>query len=92
VIAYGVGGAVETIVSANGSHQTAPGYATGLFFHQQTAEALMDAVRRFETLDFDPAAARANATRFNVAAFQTGIMSQVEKLRDRLPARERLAD
>lgn len=62
VIAYAAGGALETIVEGK----------TGLFFHSQTPEALAEAVLEFErrAADFDPAAIRRNAERFDVKNFQ----------------------
>ena len=42
VIAYGRGGATESVI---------PGI-TGLFFSEQSAEAILDAVRRFERTGF----------------------------------------
>ncbi len=79
VIAFGAGGALETVVAANGDAAPTGGAATGLFF-QQAPDALVDAVRRFETMVFDPAAGPANAARFSLAAFQAGIQLQVEQL------------
>jgi glycosyltransferase involved in cell wall biosynthesis len=60
VIAYGAGGALDTVV---------PG-ETGVFFHEQTAEALAETVRAFDPDDMDPGACRANAERFTVPVFQ----------------------
>lgn len=62
VIAYGKGGSTETVV---------PG-KTGLFFSEQTVEAICDAVQRFEACrsDFDPAQIRANAERFSDDRFR----------------------
>jgi glycosyltransferase involved in cell wall biosynthesis len=59
VIAYGAGGALDTVV---------PG-ETGAFFHEQTAEALAEAVRACDADAMDPDACRANAERFAVAVF-----------------------
>jgi len=65
VIAYGRGGARETI------HDRADGHPTGRFFAEQTPEALAAAVRRFEA-DFppiDPRDCRASAERFSAERF-----------------------
>ncbi len=67
VIAFGRGGALETVTPE-----------TGEFFGEQTVEALIDAVHRFEGRAFDPAVARANAARFSRAAFEKGIRAEVE--------------
>lgn len=61
VIAFGRGGALETVI---------PG-ETGLLFPEQTEEALLDAVGRFQTMRFSPAAIRRRAESFGVAAFRT---------------------
>lgn len=63
VIAYGRGGAVDSIVPDE----------TGLFFEDQTVDALVEAVERFERWlpHFDPAAATANARRFAPEIFDS---------------------
>jgi glycosyltransferase involved in cell wall biosynthesis len=59
VIAFAKGGALDTVVEGE----------TGLFFHEQSVEALMAAVEQFETMTFDPVAIRANAERFGTTRF-----------------------
>jgi glycosyltransferase involved in cell wall biosynthesis len=65
VIAYKEGGALET-VRAN---------ETGLFFEEQTPEALVDAVKRFEDIEkqFEPELCRQNANRFSPEQFRSAI-------------------
>lgn len=63
VIAFGRGGALET-VDASGKHPT------GVFFGAQTAEAVQEAVLRFEASVFDAKACRKNALRFSAERFQ----------------------
>jgi len=60
VIAFGQGGALDTVVEGQ----------TGLFFREQSVDALIEAIEQFETMSFDPAAARANAERFSVERFK----------------------
>ncbi len=60
VIAYGVGGARETVRDPT----------TGVLFAEQSAEGLAAAIERFEGLALDPADARENARRFSRARFQ----------------------
>jgi glycosyltransferase involved in cell wall biosynthesis len=60
VIAFGQGGALDTIVEGQ----------TGLFFHEQTIEALIEAIRQFESMSFDPTVIRANAERFSAERFK----------------------
>jgi glycosyltransferase involved in cell wall biosynthesis len=67
VIALGAGGALESII---------PG-ETGLFFSERTAESLMTAIRRFDTIAWLPEKARANAERFGKDRFQREILEEV---------------
>jgi glycosyltransferase involved in cell wall biosynthesis len=60
VIAFGQGGALDTVIEGQ----------TGLFFREQSAEALIEVIEQFERMSFDPAAARANAERFSVERFK----------------------
>ncbi len=71
VIAFGKGGARETIV---------PG-VTGLFFEKQTPESLAAAVDQFEagSDSFDPVVIRRNAERFSVDRFRREFGEFVEK-------------
>ncbi|MBI4637601.1 MAG: glycosyltransferase [Candidatus Rokubacteria bacterium] len=68
VIAYGGGGALETIVPLDGTDEP----PTGLFFHAQTADALVAAIRRFEANAhrFLPKALRARAEVFDRPSFK----------------------
>jgi glycosyltransferase involved in cell wall biosynthesis len=69
VIAFARGGAAETIVEGQ----------TGLFFREQTAESVMDAVREFEVMgDWDVSAIRRNAERFDAARFREQFAGVVE--------------
>jgi glycosyltransferase involved in cell wall biosynthesis len=65
VIAYRGGGAMETVREG----------FTGMFFDEQTPEALAAAVRRFEGFaqPFSPAACRANAERFSPEKYRDAI-------------------
>ena len=59
VIAYGRGGVLESVRPA----------VTGMFFGQQTADALTAAVRAFRDETFDPAVIRAHAEQFSRQRF-----------------------
>lgn len=76
VIAYGKGGALETISGHDGHGQT------GVFFHQQTPEAIVAAVKHLDQrLPFiSPEACRANVARFSVDRFQREFSQFVEKV------------
>ena len=69
VIAYGKGGALETVQDGQ----------TGLFFEDQSAESLIDAVERFEQNSFDPHACVQNTARFSKAQFQEEFKMFVEQ-------------
>jgi glycosyltransferase involved in cell wall biosynthesis len=66
VIAFGRGGAAETVVPLDLSDGP-----TGVFFHEQTVDALVDAILQFETRsgEFDPAAVRRQAVQFHPRRF-----------------------
>jgi glycosyltransferase involved in cell wall biosynthesis len=61
VIAFGRGGATETVIDGE----------TGLFFHEQTSEAIVKAVDEFELCrsKFDRNRIRQNADRFSTSRF-----------------------
>ena len=74
VIAYGVGGARETVHDG----------VTGVLFDAQTPEAVADAIRRFETLQLDPAAPRENARTFGRARFRAEMAAVIAQAAERL--------
>lgn len=81
VIAYGKGGALETIQGASDDKRT------GVFFDEQTVESLQSAVKRFEQLDkrISPQDCRANAQRFSPERFRDELCTFVESvLRERI--------
>lgn len=69
VIAYGRGGALETVLDPQ----------TGVFFREQTPEALMEAVQELEQRTFDAQAIRQNALRFSEQAFETAFRKAIEQ-------------
>jgi glycosyltransferase involved in cell wall biosynthesis len=70
VIAYGAGGALETV---------APG-RTGLHFAEQTVECLGEALRHFEGQVFEKAACRAQALRFSKQRFMAELREEVDRV------------
>jgi len=72
VIAYGRGGALETVVGELPSKSFAPEFSTGVFFGEQSAESLAEAIRFFESNErrFSPAFIRRHAERFDVSRFK----------------------
>ena len=77
VIAYGVGGATETVLDM----RKYPDSATGLLFPEQTEKALMEAVEFFESSQgyFQPEIIRKQADKFSQTVFQKHYLSFVEK-------------
>ena len=69
VIAYAGGGALETVVEG----------VTGAFFHQQTPEALIEAIEKFDDKAYDPAAIRRHAQRFDKKVFKRRLREFVEE-------------
>ncbi len=70
VIAYGAGGALDSIIEGS----------TGCFFAQQTPEALIDALRCFQADQFDPQVIRRHAEAFDTARFRQRMMQQITAL------------
>jgi glycosyltransferase involved in cell wall biosynthesis len=73
VIAFGRGGALESVVGLDDAAARAP---TGVFFEAQTTESLAAAVERFESATIDPQDCAERAKIFSVQAFR----QQWEKL------------
>lgn len=67
VLAYAAGGALETVL---------PGQ-TGELFHEQSAEAIVDAVGSFDPDAYDPAAATRHARGFGREHFDAAIRAEV---------------
>jgi glycosyltransferase involved in cell wall biosynthesis len=77
VIAYGKGGATETVVPLDGDGRAEP---TGAWFPEQTADSLIEAMHRFEGRagDLDPAAARRQALRFAQARYERQLFTYLD--------------
>jgi glycosyltransferase involved in cell wall biosynthesis len=80
VIAYGKGGALETIVPLDKNKKEQSSNATGMFFYEQTPESLAQAVARFEEAQdlFDWQVIRRNAESFDRAIFKDKIRKYIE--------------
>jgi glycosyltransferase involved in cell wall biosynthesis len=83
VIALQRGGAAETVLALDGPPDTAA-RATGVGFAAQTADALVDAVHRFEAAEpfFDPKLVRSHAERFSAPRFRDEFLREVHALLD----------
>ena len=82
VIAYGQGGALDSVIPYKDTDVANTGYLpTGLFFDQQTATSVVAAVERFEALPGGISAqtCAANAARFAPEHFRREFMAIVEQ-------------
>lgn len=75
VLAYGKGGLLETVAEGR----------TGVFFAEQTPEALAAAAARAEGVAWDPAAIRAHAEQFGEDRFLGGMRAEIGRLMDGRP-------
>jgi glycosyltransferase involved in cell wall biosynthesis len=77
VIAFGRGGATETVIPPEQGPEP-----TGLWFPEQTVEALMDALYRFEQMGrhFHPAAIRRQALLFHGERFAEEIFGYIDEV------------
>lgn len=78
VIAFGRGGVRDTV---RPPEATASGTATGVFFAEQSAGALLEGIEQFERIerDFVPLEIRRWAEQFSVASFREGLTAEVAK-------------
>jgi glycosyltransferase involved in cell wall biosynthesis len=70
IVAFGRGGATETVVDS----------ITGVFFFEQTVEAISSAVRRLATVDIDPQKIATHAGQFGQAQFFQKMSAHIEGL------------
>jgi glycosyltransferase involved in cell wall biosynthesis len=77
VIAYAEGGVLESVVEGT----------TGTFFHEKSAASLIEAIKRFESMTFDPHAIRAQAEKFSEEAFDNAIRGYVAQEWDRFDSK-----
>jgi len=69
VIAYGEGGALETVIDGK----------TGIFFRRQSPEALNGAIDKIEKMDFNEKELRNNSLKFSREAFRKNFIKYLEK-------------
>jgi glycosyltransferase involved in cell wall biosynthesis len=72
VIAFGQGGALETVVDG-------PVGATGVFFYEQKVEAVKEALQRLHRLKLDPHVIRTHSERFSRTSFKDTYRKFVEQ-------------
>lgn len=68
VLAFGRGGAMESIVAGK----------TGMFFNEQTPQSLIETLKEFETITWDPVTIRAQAEKFCERRFREEFRNLVE--------------
>ena len=73
VIAYRKGGLTETVIEGE----------TGLFFDEQKADSIVEAVRKFKSADFNPESIRAHAEKFSVSRFQKEITDFINDVKNK---------
>jgi glycosyltransferase involved in cell wall biosynthesis len=69
VVAYGVGGALESVLDGR----------TGVLFGEQSAAGLAEAIKRFEALTLDESQVRANAARFGRLRFREEMAEAIDR-------------
>lgn len=69
VIAYGKGGALETVIEGK----------TGIFFEEQTVEHLINAVKKFNETEFNKYEIREHAEKFDESVYKEKIKNFVEE-------------
>lgn len=70
VIAYGKGGVLDSIIPDE----------TGIFFQEQTVEALKEAIQEFETRTFDKEKIRKHALEFDESVFREKMQKFIEQV------------
>lgn len=69
VIAYGKGGALETVIDKE----------TGVLFYEQSVESLIDGIKRLNAVRIETDVCRSNAEKFSVAVFKNKMLAEIER-------------
>lgn len=75
VIAYGKGGALETVIDGQ----------TGILFSEQSVDSLAEAIRKFEQTSFSSEVCRERARQFDLSVFKQKIIEFIESHLDMTP-------
>lgn len=70
VVAYDAGGATETVVEG----------MNGVRFGEQTVDSLIEGLERLESQEWDPAAIRRNAQRYDINVFQERLLGFLDSV------------
>jgi len=73
VLAYARGGALETVRALSERGSSDPETSTGVFFLEQSADSMAEAIWKFESVEssFSPAFIRSSVERFDVSRFKS---------------------
>jgi glycosyltransferase involved in cell wall biosynthesis len=82
VVAFARGGALETVLES-------PALTTGILFLEQTVDSLISAVRRLDTVEFDPETLRTFAMSFDREVFKRRMKEYVQEKWPQFPFRTR---
>ena len=91
VVAFGKGGARETVIGVDRDELAIPERSTGMFFGEQRADSLVEAILKFEAEEhhFSPSFIRAHAEQFDKAHFLkkmgSFVAEKVEEYREASP-------
>jgi glycosyltransferase involved in cell wall biosynthesis len=88
VIAFAQGGVLESVRGVEHRHPT------GLFFHRQEPEAIVEAIREFERQQelFEPNECRNNSLRFSIEAFRANYSAFVQRCWEDFHSESRISD
>ncbi|MFA5252012.1 MAG: glycosyltransferase, partial [Phycisphaerae bacterium] len=80
VIAFGRGGALETVIGPDPSLGVKTADATGMFFYEQTPQVLRESILLFEKIrdQFDPRKCRDSVLRFDRPVYQQSMRSYID--------------
>lgn len=76
VIGYGFGGVLDTMINYNGKNDDS---ATAVFFKEQNGQSINEALKIFESIDFNHKNIQKNAERFSINNFDKKIRKIVGK-------------
>lgn len=82
VVAFARGGALETVLES-------PSLRTGILFSEQTVDSLIAAIRRLDTLDFDPETLRTFAMSFDKEVYKRRMKEYLQEKWDQFAFRTR---
>src|SRR5262249_16957512 len=88
VIAFGQGGATESVIPPGGRREP-----TGLWFEEQSVDGLADAIEAFDAQvdDFSPPGARRQAQRFHARRFEQEMLGYLAAVLQPVPVPTRQA-